>query len=561
MKCVNCGNELSGNERFCPCCGASLIKYCPKCGSPVKPLEKFCGQCGAVLDLSDAIKADEAETEDSMETDVAVDEAMADEVYVDDVTVDDTTVDDVNLDDIERSIPDVGTASQVGIPETVTVNAQSNDQGDWIKVSQKEIIGKKAEYYQAQFEAIASGKKGKIKWASVILGLIHAAYRNVWKEWLLGPGIPLIVAAVAGAAGGFAVIATGNYELLLPIGAIMGLAHVIGLILQIWFGCRFNQIYSKHVDEKIRKKNYKPDPSVLRAILVSVIFAGIIGACEGVYTSASMSSMLSMLFMMDDDTDDDMDDDEVQKLLDEIVTEETEVVSENIETDDVSTYFLASSDDVKKFISHEGLMKESDGSYANGDITIQLDDDGSILAVELSNDRYSMYKLKTGERFSDNKEKELTKRTYALFWDDVDIKVYAKQRNNGRISEVYVGLDESGKINELCYILDTENMDAFNNIIGADDYYPASAYYILQSDTTYYTAADLAGMSKDMLRLARNEIYARHGRKFDSADLQEYFNQQPWYNGYIEPKDFNESVLNACEKANLDVIKQVENTK
>lgn len=37
---------------------------------------------------------------------------------------------------------------------------------------------------------------------------------------------------------------------------------------------------------------------------------------------------------------------------------------------------------------------------------------------------------------------------------------------------------------------------------------------------------DLSGLSKSKLRIARNEIYARHHRKFDSADLQIYFDKK-----------------------------------
>lgn len=74
----------------------------------------------------------------------------------------------------------------------------------------------------------------------------------------------------------------------------------------------------------------------------------------------------------------------------------------------------------------------------------------------------------------------------------------------------------------------------------------------------YYTREDLAGLNKDMLRLARNEIYARHGRLFQAEDLENYFNAQPWYYGRISASDFDESVLNEYERANLDLIKEVE---
>lgn len=85
-------------------------------------------------------------------------------------------------------------------------------------------------------------------------------------------------------------------------------------------------------------------------------------------------------------------------------------------------------------------------------------------------------------------------------------------------------------------------------------------YYIIpDAQTAYYTYDDLAGLSKEELRLARNEIYARHGRKFETPDLNEYFNQQPWYYGYLSAEEFDDTVLNEYEKANLDLIKLVEN--
>ena len=65
-------------------------------------------------------------------------------------------------------------------------------------------------------------------------------------------------------------------------------------------------------------------------------------------------------------------------------------------------------------------------------------------------------------------------------------------------------------------------------------------------------------MSSDMLRLARNEIYARHGRIFDSADLNQYFNSQSWYLGLYTANEFDESWLNKYEKANINLIKSYE---
>ena len=63
------------------------------------------------------------------------------------------------------------------------------------------------------------------------------------------------------------------------------------------------------------------------------------------------------------------------------------------------------------------------------------------------------------------------------------------------------------------------------------------------------------------LRLARNEIYARKGRRFKAADLQAYFDAQPWYYGYIDPAAFDSQekvYLNQYELANARLILKYE---
>ena len=63
------------------------------------------------------------------------------------------------------------------------------------------------------------------------------------------------------------------------------------------------------------------------------------------------------------------------------------------------------------------------------------------------------------------------------------------------------------------------------------------------------------------MRIARNEIYARHGRLFDSEDLQEYFEAQDWYEGTISPEDFDYTVLNDYERYNVNMMKSIEDEK
>ncbi len=87
-----------------------------------------------------------------------------------------------------------------------------------------------------------------------------------------------------------------------------------------------------------------------------------------------------------------------------------------------------------------------------------------------------------------------------------------------------------------------------------------SGYVIPDSNSRYLTESDLAGMSKSELQLARNEIFARHGRRFESASLQEYFDSCTWYNGTIDPANFDGSVLNDYEDKNAQLLREYENS-
>lgn len=84
--------------------------------------------------------------------------------------------------------------------------------------------------------------------------------------------------------------------------------------------------------------------------------------------------------------------------------------------------------------------------------------------------------------------------------------------------------------------------------------------YILPfSDMFELYEDDLVGLTEDELRIARNEIFARHGRRFKDPELQAYFDNCAWYEGRIAPEDFDESVLSDVEKRNLKVIEAFEN--
>lgn len=89
----------------------------------------------------------------------------------------------------------------------------------------------------------------------------------------------------------------------------------------------------------------------------------------------------------------------------------------------------------------------------------------------------------------------------------------------------------------------------------------AKAIYILpDSDSRYYSAGELAGLTDEQLVLARNEIYARHGRGFNDATVRSYFESQSWYKQLYTAEEFDamSSPLNQYESANVSAILHAE---
>ena len=89
-------------------------------------------------------------------------------------------------------------------------------------------------------------------------------------------------------------------------------------------------------------------------------------------------------------------------------------------------------------------------------------------------------------------------------------------------------------------------------------YSEPSDYILPGSDSRYLTMSDLEGLTAEECRLARNELYARHGRIFEDEGLKNYFGSKDWYNGTISGEDFSESMLNDYEIANRDLIVEYE---
>ena len=87
----------------------------------------------------------------------------------------------------------------------------------------------------------------------------------------------------------------------------------------------------------------------------------------------------------------------------------------------------------------------------------------------------------------------------------------------------------------------------------------SSGKTITYSSSHLLTEAELQGVSKNDMQMAINEIYARHGYKFQSEEILNYFKQFSWY----DPDETDQSViigrLNSTEKANVDLLRAMIN--
>ena len=85
-----------------------------------------------------------------------------------------------------------------------------------------------------------------------------------------------------------------------------------------------------------------------------------------------------------------------------------------------------------------------------------------------------------------------------------------------------------------------------------------SEYIFADADIRYLTQEEVDKLSLQAVCYAKNEIYARHGRKFLSTELQEYFNDKSWYQGTVEAEKFSPSVFNKYESDNIQILVKAE---
>lgn len=128
---------------------------------------------------------------------------------------------------------------------------------------------------------------------------------------------------------------------------------------------------------------------------------------------------------------------------------------------------------------------------------------------------------------------------------------------DGAIQKINEAINVIGEEKELTQKIEDYQLDSYNLDLpdGSDD------YLLPTSDSEYLSVTDLRDLTWEECCFARNEIFARHHRIFNTPEIADYFNSKSWYSGTISPNKFNFTVLNKYERANMELIDTYEKEK
>ena len=403
------------------------------------------------------------------------------------------------------------------------------------------IITKNLNYYVQEFQSIRETGKCRFNWASFFLGLYHAAYRNVFVEWLKFAGIPAIGGLVVLIIGSLVSAVTGTLPPLVVGFGLSVVAEIIGFIMQILFAKNFNKIYMKHVNDCIAKNKIKPDPSVIRSVIAVIVYSAALSLAGTIAGASTAGSMLSVF----DKSENDFIFDDSDDFFSDAVSETTEAFHKESQATHETTA-AANNSVIPDYIitdSHLRLITEEE--------LLRLSPEEIELAgLEIL--------ARKGVYFGENEVSEFQRSWFeSKDWYDPYIDLDSFNSN----LELYLNDYEMANLSLIIpFVEEADEFEYYGDASG--EFVNDTIYYILPySDSMYYTEAELRTLTKDDLRLARNEIYARHGRIFNAEDLNSYFRSMPWYYPNYTAKEFDafgDDIFNEYEIANRDLIQKLE---
>ena len=163
------------------------------------------------------------------------------------------------------------------------------------------------------------------------------------------------------------------------------------------------------------------------------------------------------------------------------------------------------------------------------------------------------------DKITETADKVMGEEETEISEEDLFDKVYDKYYSPWSEDEMITAINERNQYRESCSFYN-EVVDYMENVREVRDISNMiePLYY---TDMKYYESQDFEKDPLLIIHLAKNEIYARHGYIFKDEDLNNYFMVQLWYEPFYIPEDFNDSVFNDYEKANLKLLAELDTYK
>ena len=103
--------------------------------------------------------------------------------------------------------------------------------------------------------------------------------------------------------------------------------------------------------------------------------------------------------------------------------------------------------------------------------------------------------------------------------------------------------------------MNAQDTDSDDEATTSEEDSESALYLMPDSADRYLEVSDIEGYSHDEIQMIINEIYAKHGREFQTQENIDYFSAQDWYEpvaGKSDEEIANE--FNAYEKANVELL-------
>ncbi len=192
---------------------------------------------------------------------------------------------------------------------------------------------------------------------------------------------------------------------------------------------------------------------------------------------------------------------------------------------------------------------------------LNKDDEGLTVSKELAAAASSEETVSTDENTEDETSEDTDTSDVEEDYSDVVITVvdpsaYANGLEDWSTDEIEAAVSERSE-----YLNDNEYWtavsDYWENVRGVTDN-TRFCTYLFDTDSTVYASSDFDDVPAEVIHVAKNEIYARHGYSFRDPEIMNYFMGQVWYTPSVMPTDFSEEIFTETEVKNLDLLNSID---